>query len=724
MSEVYVATRTTRSPTRNSIVTGDSLSGSGHSTTRALVVTPSAMHDGLIVNACGRSVGIPQGLGTSQLQEVQKALQKELGMQDQNFEVYDLGGTRLITDEDLREAVMSGRTPLAATLSDASIHFIENRREELAQMQWKVMRDQNSQANAKLLHACRQVGSLETELENYKYAQQRELESLRNQLHAVIEDVRDGTKNECRQLSERVAGMGQLVNGEKGMREHAGEQFNKLLQGLRDAVDSDRSAMNQVSSSVAAQLDGMRSRLECESSQRSSLENKVTSELHRMTERCEELSGSIRNAAIEYSNRLERTSLANNESMEVNARNISKVRSDADHGTSELTQRIALLEERCTSLQKQLTEQQLQSATSMESLMARNEKAALSVEQLRFDGSQKEENVSAFTARLQEVEKNIARTELDVISVCERERRLREDEIKSIREAFVAETASAISVLELKMTARFERESSAREGMSEKILEKVASTLKDADCYADASIRMGTPEQRRRALIERTASPPRLAEVPRKVVTTHLKEASLMAPVGHDADARLSWSDSSVTASPMVAKTSTAVIPGRNGSHPPTSTRVASPVGRRMLPGSSRSTSTSALVPSPSVTSRSQVSSHGVCRPAQVQSYTPTLAHPVQSAASISGPVPQPLQPQRASLRVSPASVAASSATLCPQPMAAGGRLATSQSVRFIAGAGGVTPPVRASSADVVRATRADHVAVRSVDCCVCVEHL
>lgn len=95
----------------------------------------------LTVSACGRTCNVNMGAACS-INEVQVALQHHLQMEGQMFHLFDCNGQTLNSNAQLQEAVVSGLTPLCATLTDASIHYIENRREELAQMQWKLVRDQ------------------------------------------------------------------------------------------------------------------------------------------------------------------------------------------------------------------------------------------------------------------------------------------------------------------------------------------------------------------------------------------------------------------------------------------------------------------------------------------------------------------------------------------------------------------------------------------------------
>jgi hypothetical protein len=115
--------------------------------------------DTVLVSACGRSVALDV-TATPTMMFLQNQLQAHLHMDGQTFQFFDVNGTQICTDNDLRDTIAKDQTPLCATLTDASIHYIENRREELAQMQWKLIRDQVSGSMAKHAEVTRQVAEL------------------------------------------------------------------------------------------------------------------------------------------------------------------------------------------------------------------------------------------------------------------------------------------------------------------------------------------------------------------------------------------------------------------------------------------------------------------------------------------------------------------------------------------------------------------------------------
>merc|ERR1719460_150369 len=63
-------------------------------------------------------------------------------MESHSFCFWDANGRELPNDYEICDSIDRGSIPIQATLVGHAVHDIELQREELAQMQWKVMRDQ------------------------------------------------------------------------------------------------------------------------------------------------------------------------------------------------------------------------------------------------------------------------------------------------------------------------------------------------------------------------------------------------------------------------------------------------------------------------------------------------------------------------------------------------------------------------------------------------------
>lgn len=145
----------------------------------------------LIVKAEGRAITVPLGV-TLLLHHVQKALQAELGCVEQGYDIYDMQGSRLRTDQDLREAVMAGRTPLSARSADSTARpHLDDQREELAHIICQLVRDQTTESDTKLSKVCRQVDGLKAEIREQKRELNMEFQALRKELFTAVDAIKD-----------------------------------------------------------------------------------------------------------------------------------------------------------------------------------------------------------------------------------------------------------------------------------------------------------------------------------------------------------------------------------------------------------------------------------------------------------------------------------------------------------------------------------------------------
>jgi len=104
-----------------------------------------------LVSACGRTCTVETTVASS-LMGLQKIVLKflNLNLQDQSLHFFDVNGNPLLTDDTMQAAISRGDTPLDAVLATARnefshSHCADSSREELVQMQWKLIRDQREQ---------------------------------------------------------------------------------------------------------------------------------------------------------------------------------------------------------------------------------------------------------------------------------------------------------------------------------------------------------------------------------------------------------------------------------------------------------------------------------------------------------------------------------------------------------------------------------------------------
>jgi len=192
----------------------------------------SSSNGQLLVNTCGRTLQVDIRCARS-LPELTKNLQLQLQMEGQAFDFFDVNGTTLSSDAQVADAITKGHVPLYAALTDQAIHFIENRREELAQMQWKLVRDQMTAASGKMAALQRQVTEMQKDFEQFKQESTSVIDRVHKEALRAVESERDVAQCEVRQLSERVSAVAQLLAGERQKRDVAISGMEKMIDVTR-----------------------------------------------------------------------------------------------------------------------------------------------------------------------------------------------------------------------------------------------------------------------------------------------------------------------------------------------------------------------------------------------------------------------------------------------------------------------------------------------------------
>lgn len=434
----------------------------------------------LLVSACGRSVPLSLEAGSS-LTSLQSQLQTALHMEGQTFQFFDVQGTSLSSDQEIQDAVVRGQTPLCATLSDASIHYIENRREELAQMQWKLMRDQVTGATGKVAELNRRVQELSESLSTRMKEEKSNADRLRNELLAVVEGVREHAKGDLLQLSERVNAVTQLLAKERNVREVATQGVEKQVQGVRDAIEADRSLRRQEASVTASLIEDTKHSLEAETRSREAFEDRQAFDCLKLNERIDEITAQRNEDAQDYSHQFNKASGEAHQLLEAQGRQVLQLRAELEANAADGAARLQQLEDRSTSIEGRLGEAASRHMQSFERLSERNERLAQAVEQVRLGERTQGAGIQGVATRVEELEKMIKQSEVDMRDFCARERASREQLMRSAHQNMAAETSLKMTAVKEELQLRLERESAAREASVERMMEEVTAAVDDGN---------------------------------------------------------------------------------------------------------------------------------------------------------------------------------------------------------------------------------------------------
>lgn len=356
----------------------------------------------VVVNVCGRNVTALTGAEPS-VASLQVVLQKELSLNGQSFDIFDERGVSLTTDGDLRLAISRGAT-LAANLSEASVHYIENRREELSQLQWKLMRDQVSGVAEKLVQVGHRVQELSEAVTVMKHEHEESCRRMKFETETLLDSAKEAGKHDLMQLSERVDGLSHSVSSERNRREVAKENIDQTIQGLRDMIMADRSTRRSELVGTNSLLEEGRQALLEESRSREAIEARRTADVNWLSERVEALARSQAEKVQDLCEQVKTVALNVNSSLQDGTRSVLQVQSIAESTQIEASARLKKLEDRLLGIDSRIGEVGNREVLHYDDLMAKHRKVYSVIEDLRLEERQKGINTRRMQARVEEQE--------------------------------------------------------------------------------------------------------------------------------------------------------------------------------------------------------------------------------------------------------------------------------------------------------------------------------
>lgn len=468
----------------------------------------------LLVSACGRSVTLDIQSGAS-IFILQSQLQQSLHMEGQTFQLFDVQGVMIATDRDLNDAILRGQVPLVATLSDSSIHFIENRREELAQMQWKLMRDQVAGTSGKVAELHRTIAEMKEFVETHKKECQAAADRLRLELLGAVENGREVSKGDLMQLAERVNAVSHLLAKERSMRDVATQGVEKQVQGVRDALEADKTLRRKELGTMSSLVDDCKKTLEADARSRERFEDRYAQDTHKLNDRLEGMSQLQAEENQDLAQLSAKMRHEVDQSLQACSRQVSLSNNEMEQVASEARANVKTIEDRLGNLEARHSEAVSRQTAKFDLINGRSDKVAQALDQARMGERRQGAGIDTLAGKVQELEQSLRRTDSEARELCVRERQAREQSLRSTQMAIVAKQEGDISDLEQKFLLRRDRDSEAttdRMGNSVEFQQVPASVRKPFSIASSPS----------RARLDATVSqsPMRVLSPPQRVMSS------------------------------------------------------------------------------------------------------------------------------------------------------------------------------------------------------------
>jgi len=423
--------------------------------------------DQLLVSACGRTCSVDMH-HTRSIQDLQAALQHKLQMDGQIFHICDINGQLLSTDMQVSDAIAQGLTPLCATLPDKSLHHLENRREELAQMQWKLVRDQMNGHNNGVTNLTRQVNELTFEFKNHHREMSTIVERCKLDTMHMCDNERITTKSEMHAVQEAVNGAVLLINGERGKRELAVQGFEKHIHGVCDMLDGERASRRQDLAMHMSVIEELRAEVQTERNARAQLEEVVLEHKRSTGKFQDEVRATLQDQGDKISN----------------------VQSDVGISVSEMMGRFTELEDRMGLLENSMSEITSWTTGSLDRVTERHERVSQLVETMRLSHKPIEGSIGIVLERTEELDKLVRQHECTMSTRDElsKEKQVRDDQVRRVSTCFTNDSLKNVTELEKRLTVRLERESAEREKNYSTLIDEVSKICEDRKLFRDQTI--------------------------------------------------------------------------------------------------------------------------------------------------------------------------------------------------------------------------------------------
>lgn len=345
--------------------------------------------DFLLLTVCGRTLSMLFNNHKLQtVQAVQQFLQRELKMPNQNFELRDSSSNTIVTNGDLITVFFAGKVPLEVAMSEESIHYIENRREELAQMQWKLVRDKVDGLSSKVIQITNQLSEFEQSLSALHSAREEDSKRVKKDIEKHFDDSKGYALGLNAQLQENLSAVSQLVHAERNMHEGLKESIFRQIQSVREAIESERHSRGDAIVSTNGVIDNLRQLLEDEFATRQAMESKFAQDMHDFQERIDRLVQSQAETKLEMQSYIKQLTAEANLELGDLSRKFLQLRSGVDCAQLQVATRLQSIEDKTSFLERRVLENANRHATQLQLIQNKTQGLSSSLESVRLQTRQ------------------------------------------------------------------------------------------------------------------------------------------------------------------------------------------------------------------------------------------------------------------------------------------------------------------------------------------------
>jgi hypothetical protein len=339
------------------------------------------------VSACGRQLEL-EAQDVQPLATLQASLRRDLCIQGQDLDIFDVHGNRISFDSDLMAALNRGDFPLSASMPDSSTARTEHKREDLSHMQWMLIRDQLSGLGDKIA----KIGRSVEELSEFVSVQRRDNEAtanrLRHEMNSLIDSHKDISRHSILQLSERIDELSQSIHPEESVKEAEvfKQTVEKQIQSVYDELEDVRRHRNE-GTSEGSLVEEMQRLVQDQEQARSALEDSLQQEIRRLGERIDLLGDSQSEKAHDVNEQILQASNKSIQDVEDIAKHVMQAIGTTDTWQTHRETRIQSIEVGSWKIERSLTDAMNEQGSQFDQVWQRLEKLCGTMEQVRLDAA-------------------------------------------------------------------------------------------------------------------------------------------------------------------------------------------------------------------------------------------------------------------------------------------------------------------------------------------------
>jgi len=421
------------------------------------------------VNVCGQQVHASCG-GSPSLKVLKEAVEVAMGIQQDWIEFYDRQGTKIMTDADVEAAIADERGPINATVAGHSVHSFEQRAEELAQMQWKVMRDQLTVIGLQMTKNQELLKELEVDMKTTKSQTDRSVAAMKVELQDGLQDVAELKKSSMR-LEELFLKSDENVHR---IELKVGEEIqnrDRALEDIQYKMGRQNESQMHETAKLAEAFDSCLKLLH-------EADGQLRQDVYTMEKSMEATREVVATWHEENLKQMSEARSASEAAIQETTSELHKyIQMEAELQVRELSNKVASIETRIIKAENIAIDTSNRWLASHDQLKAQCNSLAQNVEQCRLQNRSYQVSCQSLTDKLDYHAESLQTHATSIKEELTRERKDRQEQMKCTQQTLDGTLRSSITELEMKLSSRVDKEADERTDSIKQALDDIGTVI-------------------------------------------------------------------------------------------------------------------------------------------------------------------------------------------------------------------------------------------------------